>query len=217
MKKILILAAAALLMCACTGSNTTSNTASDTTAVGNKFVKPLPAGCSVDSLTDCTIPALFSVSDIDWAAGTLQCKVYSMDLYDAVHITQLAQGDTLLFQGRSIIVSEVKTDDSGYVIVNGGIENDGADLMPFEGGTYRGIQPDDHAVYTLLGTATLPLAANLVMIDCGIEPTDPVDTISSGVKDYLLKLDNKDNFNELNTQLLIQGGKVTQISRRWIP
>ena len=210
MKKILILAVAATLMCAC---NTRSSNKADT----HKCVSPLSAGYNPDSLTDCTVPAVFTVDNFDWTASTLQFKVYSKDLYDAVDIQQLAQGDTLIYQGRTIVVDSVARQDNGYILVNGGIENDGADLVPFEGGTYRGIQPDDHAVYSLLGTATLPLANNLVMIDCGIEPNDPVDTVRTNVKEYIQKLDNRDNFNELNTELLIQGGKITQINRHWIP
>lgn len=216
MKKILILAAAALLMCAC-NTNKGNSTNPNNNADAHKCVRPLPAGTNPDSLTDCTVPAVFTVDNFDWTAGTLQFKVYNKDLYDVVDIQQLANGDTLVFQGRKIVVNSVEKKDDGFIIVNGGIENDGADLVPFEGGTYRGIQPDDHAVYSLLGTATLPLANNLVMIDCGIEPNDPVDTVRTNVKEYIQKLDNRDNFNELNTELLIQGGKITQINRHWIP
>lgn len=214
MKKILTLAAAAMLMCACnTGNNTNSGSNTDSP----KCVTPLPAGLNPDSLTDCTVPAVFTVDNFDWTAGTLQFKVYNKDLYDAVAIQQLAKGDTLLYQGRTIVVDSVDKQDNGYIIINGGIEHDGADLVAYEGGTYRGIQPDDHAVYTLLGTATLPLANNLVMIDCGVEPNDPVDTIRNNVMEYIQKLDIKDNFNELNTEVLIQDGKITQINRHWIP
>ena len=212
MKKILSLAAIALMVCACnTGSNT------DATSDARNCVKPLPAGYGPDSLTDCTVPAVFTTDDFDWEANTLQIKVYSKDLYDIVEIEHLTPGDTLVFQGRSIVVNSVDRNDNGLVTVNGGIEHDGAELVPFEGGTYRGILLDDHAVYTLLGTATLPLADDLVMTDCGPEPNDPVDTIRNNVRDYIQKLTIKDNFNELNTELLIENGKITQINRHWIP
>ena len=202
MKKILSLAVVALMMCACNA---------------NKCVKPLPAGYSPDSLSNCTVPAVFTVDDFDWAANTLQIKVYSQDLYDIVEIGYLAVGDTLVFQGRPIVVNSIDRGKYGFITVNGGIEHDGAELAPCEGGTYRGILLDDHAVYTLLGTATLPLADDFVMIDCGSEPNDPFDTIRNNAKDYIQKLTVKDNFNELNTEVLIKDGKITQINRRWIP
>ena len=63
----------------------------------------------------------------------------------------------------------------------------------------------------------MPVASDLVVIDCGIEPTDPVDTIHTDARGYLQKLGQRDDFSELNTQVLIEGGKVTQITRRWIP
>lgn len=210
MRKIITLAAAAVIMASCTN---TTNTADNT---GARCVRPMPAAYNADSLADCTVPAQFKLADFDWTAGTLTLTVYSEDIYDAVDISQLKAGDTIVYQGRNIVVAQID-DKDGFKTINGGIENDGADLQAGDGGTYRAIQLDDHAVYTTLGKATLPLADNLVVIDCGIEPTDPVDTIRTDARGYLQKLGQRDNFNELNTQVLIQGGKVTQITRRWIP
>ena len=210
MRKILTLTAAALMLACCTTNNTSNTT-------GNRCVRPLPAGYSADSLTDCTVPAQFTVADFDWTAGTLTMTVYSEDLYDAADISQLKAGDTIVYQGRNIVVAQVADMESGFKTINGGIEEGGAELQAGDGGTYRGTQLDDHSVYTTLGKATVPVAANLVVIDCGIEPTDPVDTIRTDARGYLQKLGQRDGFNELNTQVLIENGKVTQIARRWIP
>ena len=212
MRKILTLAAAAIMLAGC--NNNTDNTTGNTT--DNRCVRPLPAGITADSLTDCTVPAQFTLADFDWTAQTLTMTVYSEDLYDAVDISQLKAGDTIIYQGRNIVVAKID-DKDGFKTINDGIENDGADLQAGDGGTYRAIQLDDHSVYTTLGKATVPVASDLVVIDCGIEPTDPVDTIRTDARGYLQKLGQRDNFNELNTQVLIQGGKVTQITRRWIP
>lgn len=210
MRKILTLATAALMLACCTTNNTSNTT-------GNRCVRPLPAGYSADSLTDCTVPAQFTVADFDWTVGTLTMTVYSEDLYDAADISQLKAGDTIIYQGRNIVVAQVADMESGFKTINGGIEEGGAELQAGDGGTYRGTQLDDHSVYTTLGKATVPVAANLVVIDCGIEPTDPVDTIRTDARGYLQKLGQRDGFNELNTQVLIENGKVTQIARRWIP
>ena len=210
MRKILTLAATALMLACCTTNNTSSTT-------GNRCVRPLPAGYSADSLTDCTVPAQFSVADFDWTAGTLTMTVYSEDLYDAADISQLKAGDTIIYQGRTIVVAQVADMESGFKTINGGIEEGGAELQAGDGGTYRGTQLDDHSVYTTLGKATVPVAANLVVIDCGVEPTDPVDTITF-VKPHIDALEaSRRVFSPYNTRVRTENGRIKEIVRRWIP
>ena len=204
MRKLMALAAVALVVAGCTNS------------VSHRCVSPLAAGYSTDSLTDCNVPAQFTAADFDWQASTLTMTVCSEDLYDAVEVNQLQPGDTLVFQGRSIVVQKIE-DADGIKTVNGGIEQGGAELMAGDGGTYRGVQLDDHSVYTTLGKATVPVSSELVFIDCGIEPNDPVDTIRNDARGHIQKLGDRSDFNELNTLVLIEGGKITQITRRWIP
>ena len=87
------------------------------------------------------------------------------------------------------------------------------------GGTYRTMLMDDYSVYTELGKTQLRLAGSLIFVDCGNDFQDPLDTIRSNYKDYLDRLPDyrKDNFNCLNTELVIKNGLVTEIHRRWTP
>ena len=103
-------------------------------------------------------------------------EVYTEDLYDAALISKLKAGDTLVYLGQPIVVRTVNVKD-GFVTVNGGIEEGGADLMSNKGGTYRGTQLDDHSTYTKLGKVTLPLRKDFLLIDCGVNPDDPYDKI----------------------------------------
>lgn len=206
MRNILALAALAMVMASCSHSSS------------HHCVSPLPAGVDIDSLADCTVPAQFNVADINWTDSTLTMTVYNEDLYDAVDLNTLQSGDTIVYQGHSIVVAKVADTADGLKTINDGIEQGGADLQAHEGGTYRGIQLDDHSVYTSLGKATVPIANNLVVVDCGIEPDEPSDTIGTDALSYLKQLKGgRDGFIELNTLVQIEHGKVTRITRRWIP
>ncbi len=205
MKNLLIVLVAAMLLWSCSGD------------ADHKAVKPLPVGYSTEKLADCTVPAMFTSDDLDSSTATLTMTVFSEDLYDAVAIQKMRKGDTLVFQGRSIVVDSIEN-DHGLLTINGGIEQDGACLQPDEGGTYRGLLLDDHSVYTQLGKVTLPVAAGLVVVDCGEEPDTPSDTISTDAQRYLAQAEGwRRDFSELNTTVLIENGTITRITRRWIP
>lgn len=205
MKHLLIALVAATMLWGCSSSN------------GHKTIKPLPAGYSLEQLTDCTVPAVFTSDDFSVTDSTLTLTVFSENFYDAVEVQQMQAGDTLVFQDRAIVVDDID-DADGILTVNGGIEQGGAYLQPADGGTYRGLQLDDHSVYTRLGKVTLPVAANLVIVDCGEEPDVPSDTITTHSHRYLAEAKGwRRDFSELNTRVLIEHGIITQIVRHWIP
>ena len=208
-RNIAILAISAILF-SCGGSQTTEQQ--------NKCIAPLPAGVSVDSLKDCTVPASFTNNDFNWMGGNLSMTVYNTDLYDAVEVSQMQVGDTIIYAGEPIIISQIDQTEGGVEINGGQVDEGGCWLVAFEGGTYITRGMNDHANFSELGKAQVPLAENFVLIDCGENPTDPSDTISTNQKLYIENLkDGKSGFSPLNTQVTIENGAITQINRRWIP
>ena len=182
-----------------------------------QMVKPLPTANQIGKLKDATVAASFSAKDFSWKDGKLTMVVYSEDLYDAVQISNLKAGDTLFYTSQPIVVRNVNTKD-GFVTVNGGIEEGGADLTANQGGTYRGSQLDGHSTYTKFGKVTLPLSKDFLLIDCGVNPTDAYDTIKVAQEAYLKKVkDYKRNFSPLDTKVLIKHGSIVSITRSWIP
>ena len=212
MKKTLTLAfALALALTACNGGSSDENTS-------HRMIAPCPAGMDVEALEDCIVPARFSCDDFDWMGGNLTMTVMSEDIYDAVEVAQMEAGDTLLYNGECMVVETIEEQPYGTLAINGGMEEGGAWLEPYDGGTYRAIQFDDHSVYTELGTAQVALAEDFIVIDCGEMYEDPSDTIAAGQKLYLESLeDYRRNFVELNTRVVIEGGMITEIHRKWIP
>lgn len=179
-------------------------------------IKPLPA-VSIASITDATLPASFTVDDFGWMGGTLTMTVYNEDLYDMVELHNLAVGDTLLYNGSAIVVNQIEQ-NGDMLVINKGLEEGGADLQAYEGGTYRAIQMDDHSIYSALGQVHLPLADDFTIVDCGDFPDDPSVTISTTQKLYLESLkEGRRDFSCLNTQVQITNGEITNITRCWIP
>lgn len=183
----------------------------------HQCVAPLESGIIIDSLKDCIVAAAFSTDDFNWRGGNLTMTVYCEYLYDAVEVSKLQTGDTLMYEGKPLPIDSIDRKD-GFVSINGGIEQDGADLAANEGGTYRASAFDDHSIYRELGKTNIILAEDFVITDCGENPTDPPVTISEGQKAYLDQLpEHRREFNELNTQVRIENGLVKEINRRWIP
>ena len=206
MKKYILIALYALTLASC---------ANKVVIREHAFIKPMSTELS-EYVENAEVPATFSTSDFNWMGGNLTMTVYSEDIYDAVELHKMAKGDTLLFNGDTIIVEKIEGD--GDLTVNGGIEEGGAYLVPNEGGTYRALLMNDHSAYTKLGKVQLPLSDNFTLIDCGDNPTDTYDTICTEQKLYLEHVkEYKRDFNELNTRVLIENGIINKITRHWIP
>lgn len=180
-------------------------------------IKPLPSGINVREIKDATVPVSFKVSSFYWPESTLTIDVWSEDLYDAVEVSLMQAGDTLIYKGQDIIVKTIEN-ENGILTINGGIEEGGAYLKAYEGGTYRGLQLDDHSTYTHLGSTILPLAYDFRIIDCGEDFTDKYDTITMGQKLYMDSIQNvRGDFNYLNTKVMVVNGNIVEITRKWIP
>lgn len=207
MKQIFIIALTALA-CSCGHTQHIAD---------HKIIAPLPAGIATSELKDCTVPAAFRPSDFNWMGGNLTMTIYSKDLYDAVEISQMQVGDTLIYEGKPMVIQAL-AESHGGLDINGGLDEGGCCLAGNEGGTYIARNWDDHATYTELGKAEVALADDFVIIDCGMDPHDPIDTIRTGQKHYIENLkEGRQDFFQLNTRVTIENGMITEINRRWIP
>lgn len=207
MKSLFITALTAIL-CGCSLHKQTAE---------HKLIAPLPAGITVDNLEDCTVPAAFTPDNFNWMGGNLKMTVYNKDLYDAVEISQMQVGDTLVYAGNPMVINKI-AEEHGGIEINGGLEEGGCCLAGNGGGTFVARNMDDHATYTELGKAEVALSENFVIIDCGDFPEDPSDTIRTDQKLYIERLkDYKRDFFSLNTRVTIQNGMITEIKRHWIP
>ena len=181
-------------------------------------VKPIDSGLRIETLTDCTVAACFTADDFNWNDRTLTCDVFTKCLYAAADVERMQTGDTLVYEGKDIVTASIE-DSHGGRIINGGIEEGGAELTPDTGRTYRTLLMDDHTDYDRIGKARLLLAKDFTIIDCGDDYSDPYDTVSTAQKAYIDSMPQvrRDYFNCLNTELVIEKGAVKLLRRRWIP
>ena len=182
----------------------------------HKLITPLPSGIDVENLNDCMVPASFTSDDFNWMGGNLCMTVYNKDLYDAVEVSQMQVGDTLIYDAYPIVIKKIVETDGGVEINDGQIDEGGCCLVANEGGTYVAKGWDDHATYTEIGKAEVALAENFVFINCGEFPNDASDTIRAEQKLYIENLKNTE-FHSLNTLVTIENGMITEINRHWIP
>ena len=99
---------------------------------------------------------------------SIHLKVYDYDKYKLEDIEKLKEGDTITVGGEDMKINtlEFNTDsaDEKTVSVNGGVENNGIDLIE-ENGVYRTLTMDIYPLYNLCGEATLAVSKDLTVED----------------------------------------------------
>ena len=76
---------------------------------------------------------------------------------------------------------------------------------------------DDYPVYYEMGEKTLPLAEDVVLKDSSADPqAEAVETTGASAVAAAINAD-PDNWTVYNTTLVVQGGKVKEVRRIWVP
>ena len=236
MKKVLaiLLALSVLALSACAAKQATSDTKEDngteTTAPSTdseqpeqaeqpaqeaKRIEPLPESLDLNALTDATVAASFGAEDISEKDGRMEITltVYDYDVYDMVDVAQLTVGDTIVVDGKDMVVTS-REDKDGFVTINGGIEQGGVDLVTDDGGVYYAVGLDDAKSYHELGKITVPVAEGFVLTD-NSNQEHPDETY---VASDLAKLAGENvGFNANNTLATIEHSELTVLARSYTP
>ena len=158
--------------------------------------------------------------------GKLTAKVFGYDLYKKEDIENLAVGDqiTLHEEGAAwnqfvtVAVESIEKNDQYHLVtINGGMEEQyGLDLK-LEDDAYRTMTFDDYPVYYEMGEKTMPLADGVVLKDSSADPqAEAVETTGADAVAAAINAD-PDNWTVYNTTLVVQGGKVLEVRRIWVP
>ena len=179
-----------------------------------KTVAPQTAQVNVNALADGIYPVSFNPGDVlSGASGVFMnaVHIYSEDTYDLVDIGTLAAGDTVVVNGEEIPVNTVENSD-GIVTVNGEVT-----FVPLgeDSNGYRVALAGDFATYTELGTTTLMLDPSAVLVESWDIGSDPVTV---GYEDIAKALTESENtyFNQYNTSVCVENGRVVEISRVYV-
>lgn len=159
--------------------------------------------------------------------GKLTAKVFGYDIYKKEEIENLAVGDKITFHEEGAaqdqcVTTEVKSiernDQHHLVSINGGMEQPGGlDLKLEDDDTYRTMTFDDYPLYYEMGEKTMPLAEDVVLKDSSADPqAEAVETTGADAVAAAINAD-PDNWTTYNTTLVVQGGKVLEVRRIWVP
>ena len=236
MKKVLaiLLALSVLALSACAARQANSDTQKDSSAETSapsadseqtedaqqpaqeaKRIEPLPESLDMNALSDATVAASFGAEDISEKDGRTEITltVYDYDVYDMVDVAQLAVGDTIVVDGKDMVVTS-REDNNGFVTINGGIEQGGVDLATDDGGVYYAVGLDDAKSYHELGKITVPVAEGFVLTD-NADPEHPDETYAAS---DLAKLAVESvGFTANNTLATIEHGELTVLARSYTP
>lgn len=132
--------------------------------------------------------------------GSLTAKIFSCDIYKKEDVENLAVGDriTLHEEGAAwnqfvtVAVKSIEKNDQYHLVtINGGMEEQyGLDLL---------------------------LAKDVVLKDSSADPqAEAVETTGASAVAAAINAD-PDNWTVYNTTLVVQGGKVQEVRRIWVP
>lgn len=235
--KILAVLAATVLLTACGGNTASSPAASapaSSAAAASSRVpetgvaEPVNMLWQLDSLDDAKTTTIVS-ADIasEVKDGKVTLRVYSYDIYDKDDVDGLAVGDKIrchkeYMTGNQLAEIEVqsieKNDRYSIVSINGGMENeDGLDLMQMDDDRYRTMTFDDYPIYYEMGEKTMPLAEDVVLKDSSADPqAEAVETTGADAVAAALNAE-PDGWYVYNTTVVVQGGKILEVRRIWVP
>ena len=232
--KILAVLAAGIALTACGSSGAPASTPASSAVPASSHVaeegvtEPINMlTWTLDDLDDTQTTTFVSASITSGVQnGKLTAKVFSYDLYKKEDIENLAVGDKITFHEEGAAWNQVvnnavtsieKNDEYHLVSINGGMEKQyGLDLL-LEDDTYRTMTFDDYPVYYEMGEKTLPLAKDVVLKDSSTDPqAEAVETTGASAVAAAINAD-PDNWTVYNTTLVVQGGKVLEVRRIWVP
>ena len=197
------------------GVNTETGT---NTEESEAVVKPLyPLETAQDALADGGYSVSFTADDLMKTDGgyELTVEVYEYDRYEMEAIDNLESGSKIQFCNKEITVDKVEK-ETGFIQINGGIENDGIELME-EDGLYRTVTFNDYPVYYSVGKVTIPLADDITFEDqAGSEQESDLPIVE--LKDLPDAIENSDiSFICNNTVITVRQEQIVQIIRYWFP
>lgn len=191
---------------------------SEETTEGFASILPLPSDIDINHLENCTLAVSFGDGDVyvdDTGALQMHVKVYTYDMYDMVDISLLKEGDVIRMNQQDVRIETLERTETGLVVINGGLDNGGHELITTDSGIYFEIGYSDKKSYYEVGEATIRVSTEFEFtdssdLDKGEVTYYPGDFLTSdaGIIYY---------FTPDNTSILIEDGIVTAMYRVYTP
>lgn len=169
------------------------------------------------NLNEGTYPVDFDRGNL--SEGTLRdVRIYTVDCYDIVDIQQMAVGDSIVVEGKDIVINSLEEDEYGNKLVNGGFEADGCTLSSYEeDNCWMCVEYNDFHTYTEQATETLTLSESVTFTDGWDIDAEPVTVSGIEAVTKAIQESENDSFYNHNTEIRLEDGKVVEIIRRFVP
>lgn len=188
-------------------------------AEGGATIAPAAVAIDVNALPDGIYPVSFDRGEVsEEASGIIMngVHVFTRDWYDPVDISMLKVGDTLIVEGDEVPVLTLEEGEYGIAV------NEEQDARAFylvteedtNGYYIQGM--NDLPTFTEQGVTSLIVDPAATFTDAWDIDSEPVTVAFGGIIEAMKDTPN-DCFIPDNTTVRIEGGKVVEISRAYMP
>ncbi len=183
-----------------------------------KTVAPVAQAIDVNNLPDGEYPVSFDRGDVFSGASGVYINaahIYTRDWYDIVDVTALKAGDTLVVSGEEVAVQSVEETEYG-VLVNGDRDDSILLATDEDANGFCVLGLDDMTTYTEQGVTTLVIDPAATFTDAWDIEAEPATVGYDAIVDTMQSSENS-YFTQYNTTVRVEGGKVVEIDRVYVP
>ncbi len=192
----------------------------ETEPIETAIVYPLPTTIDLNAIKDCTLAISIENGDIyaaeaDTTKYKMKVRVYDYELFDLADISMLDVGSIIEINKEQVEIASIERNELGTVIINGGLDVGGYELVTNENGVHYSIGYSDIKTYHEIGEIELVMSSEFVYIDA----SDP----EGGEKKYTVADFTANNvFFEYNgtphnTSIVVENGIVTSMIKIYTP
>lgn len=193
-----------------------SATASTEQTAAESKIYPLP-DTTMDNLSNATLSISLEEGDAyvdDTGKMQMDIKIYSYDKYDMVDISMLKVGSILVTHTGKVEITSLDTKENGTVLINGGMDKNGFDLITDETGVFYEVGYNDTKNWYEIGKATIRVSADFVYrdtsdLDAGEILYYPGSFLVGEVTDY--------NLTPYNTTIRVENSQIVEMHRVYMP
>lgn len=184
------------------------------------IVYPLPTTIDLNNIEDCTLAVAIENGDIyAKEAGTtdlrMKVRIYDHEVFDLVDISMLEVGSVIEINKEQVEIVSIERNELGTVIINGGLDVGGYELVTNENGVFYSMGYSDIKTYYEIGEIELAMSPEFVYIDAS--------DLDGGEKKYTVAdFATKNVFFEYNgtphnTSIVVENGIVTSMTKIYTP
>ena len=222
MKKCMIITLVVCLLLTGCGSvapeaaETASTTAATEQTAPASKIYPLP-DTTMDNLTDAFLSISLEEGNAyvdDTGKMQMDLKIFSYDKYDMVDISMLKVGDILVTHAGEVEITTLTREENGTILINGGLYEDGFDLVTDETGIFHERGYNDAKNWYEVGEATIRVSVDFMYydtsdLDRGEVLYYPGSFLIGEVTDYY--------FTPYNTTIRVENSQIVEMYRVYIP